>query len=152
MHQQLTPHAARLSQVPSAYEFGATFGDERVLLRGRTEMSGRVNGLVHAQVSDSVRLRLRLGRRLRLRVDGLVHTSSAARTLCICWDVPCWDVAQVRTARLPLTNFTTYYAQVSDSTLLRLQTQMNPESLAASSCEARADYKGHDFATGAAPV
>jgi len=78
------------SQVPSAYEFGATFGDERVLLRGRTEMSGRVNGLVHAQVSDR--------------------------------------------------------------TLLRLQTQMNPESLAASSCEARADYKGHDFATGAAYV
>ena len=78
------------SQVPSAYEFGATFGDERVLLRGRTEMSGRVNGLVHAQVSDS--------------------------------------------------------------TLLRLQTQMNPESLAASSCEARADYKGADFATGAAYV
>eukprot|EP00964_Phaeocystis_antarctica_P003249 scaffold1730_cov68-Phaeocystis_antarctica.AAC.2 len=29
---------------------------------------------------------------------------------------------------------------------------MNPESLAASSCEARADYKGHDFATGAAHV
>ena len=46
----------------------------------------------------------------------------------------------------------THDAQVSDSTLLRLQTQMNPESLAASSCEARADYKGHDFATGAAPV
>lgn len=45
-----------------------------------------------------------------------------------------------------------YGAQVSDSTLLRLQTQMNPESLAASSCEARADYKGHDFATGAAPM
>ena len=58
VHQQLTPHTARLSQVPSAYEFGATFGDERVLLRGRTEMSGRVNGLVHAQVSDSVGVRV----------------------------------------------------------------------------------------------
>lgn len=78
------------SQVPSAYEFGATFGDESVLLRGRSDVSGRVNGLVHAQMSDSL--------------------------------------------------------------LLRLQTQMNPDSLAASSCEARADYKGRDFATGAAYV
>jgi len=48
VYQQLAPRLT--PQVPSAYEFGATFGDERVLLRGRTEMSGRVNGLVHAQV------------------------------------------------------------------------------------------------------
>ena len=46
------------SQIPSAYEFGANFGDERVLLASRTDMGGRLNGRVHAQLSDAVLLRM----------------------------------------------------------------------------------------------
>jgi len=46
------------SQIPSAYEFGANFGDERALLATRTDMAGRLNGRVHAQVSDAVLMRM----------------------------------------------------------------------------------------------
>ena len=45
------------SQLPSSYEFGANFGDERVLLASRTDMAGRLNGRVLAQLTDSVRFR-----------------------------------------------------------------------------------------------
>jgi len=74
------------SQIPSAYEFGANFGDERVLLASRTDMAGRLNGRVHAQVNDSV--------------------------------------------------------------LLRMQAQMSPEAISASSLKLDFDYKGSDFTTG----
>jgi mitochondrial import receptor subunit TOM40 len=45
------------SQLPSSYEFGANFGDERVLLASRTDMAGRLNGRVLAQLTDSMRFR-----------------------------------------------------------------------------------------------
>jgi len=46
------------SQIPTGYEFGANFGDDRVLLASRTDMGGRLNGRVHAQLSDAVLLRM----------------------------------------------------------------------------------------------
>jgi mitochondrial import receptor subunit TOM40 len=43
---------------PGSYEFGANFGDERVLLASRIDMGGRLNGRMNAQVSDSTLVRL----------------------------------------------------------------------------------------------
>eukprot|EP00316_Scyphosphaera_apsteinii_P005171 CAMPEP_0119331528 /NCGR_PEP_ID=MMETSP1333-20130426/80730_1 /TAXON_ID=418940 /ORGANISM="Scyphosphaera apsteinii, Strain RCC1455" /LENGTH=284 /DNA_ID=CAMNT_0007341149 /DNA_START=97 /DNA_END=951 /DNA_ORIENTATION=+ len=45
------------SQVPASYEFGANFGDERVLLASRIDMAGRLNGRVNAQWGDSILVR-----------------------------------------------------------------------------------------------
>ena len=41
-----------------AYEFGAHFGDERMLLASRIDMQGRLNGRLNAQLNDAVLLRL----------------------------------------------------------------------------------------------
>ena len=43
---------------PGAYEFGAHFGDERMLLASRVDMGGRLNGRLNAQVTDATLLRL----------------------------------------------------------------------------------------------
>lgn len=45
------------SQIPASYEFGANFGDERVLLASRIDMAGRLNGRVNAQLGDSILVR-----------------------------------------------------------------------------------------------
>jgi len=42
----------------AGYEFGANFGDERVLLASRIDLKGRLNGRLNAQLSDSWLLRL----------------------------------------------------------------------------------------------
>jgi mitochondrial import receptor subunit TOM40 len=46
------------TQMPSSYEFGANYADERLLLASRIDMQGRLNGRVNAQVSDSLMLRV----------------------------------------------------------------------------------------------
>ena len=46
------------ASMPSSYEFGANFGDDRVLLASRIDMGGRLSGRVNAQLSDGVMLRL----------------------------------------------------------------------------------------------
>jgi len=43
---------------PGAYEFGANFGDERVLLASRVDLQGRLNGRLNAQLSDSMLVRM----------------------------------------------------------------------------------------------
>jgi len=43
---------------PSSYEFGANFGDDRILLASRIDMGGRLSGRVNAQLTDSMMLRL----------------------------------------------------------------------------------------------
>jgi len=43
---------------PGAYEFGANFGDERVLLASRVDLQGRLNGRLNAQLSDSILVRM----------------------------------------------------------------------------------------------
>ena len=42
------------SQIPPSYEFGANFGDERLLLASRIDMAGRLNGRVNWQATDSL--------------------------------------------------------------------------------------------------
>ena len=43
---------------PGAYEFGANFGDEGVLLASRIDLQGRLNGRLNAQLSDSLLVRM----------------------------------------------------------------------------------------------
>jgi len=45
------------SAVPPSYDFGANFGDERVLLASRIGMAGAMHGRVHAQLTDSFLVR-----------------------------------------------------------------------------------------------
>jgi len=46
------------SQSPGSYEFGANYGDDRLLLASRIDMQGRLNGRVNAQLTDSTLLRM----------------------------------------------------------------------------------------------
>jgi len=53
-------HNVTLGQpgVPGTYEFGANFGDERVLLASRIDLAGRLSGRLNASLSDSWLMRL----------------------------------------------------------------------------------------------
>ena len=46
------------ASMPASYEFGANFGDERVLLASRIDMAGRLNGRVNGQFGDKFFARL----------------------------------------------------------------------------------------------
>jgi len=46
------------AQMPASYEFGANFGDERVLVASRVDMGGRLNGRINAQFGESFAARL----------------------------------------------------------------------------------------------
>jgi len=46
------------TQIPPSYEFGANFGDERILLASRIDMAGRLNGRVNCQLGDSLTARM----------------------------------------------------------------------------------------------
>lgn len=46
------------AQMPASYEFGANFGDERVLIASRVDMGGRLNGRINAQFGESFAARL----------------------------------------------------------------------------------------------
>ena len=43
---------------PGAYEFGAHFGDENMLLASRIDMQGRLNGRLNAQLNESTLVRM----------------------------------------------------------------------------------------------
>jgi len=45
-------------QGPSAYEFGANFGDDAILLASRVDLQGRLTGRLNAQLSDSLLARI----------------------------------------------------------------------------------------------
>jgi len=46
------------ASMPPSYEFGANFGDERVLLASRIDMAGRLNGRVNGQFGENMFARL----------------------------------------------------------------------------------------------
>jgi mitochondrial import receptor subunit TOM40 len=46
------------TQIPGGYEFGANFGDERILLASRIDMAGRLNGRLNLQFGDSAGVRM----------------------------------------------------------------------------------------------
>ena len=51
-------HNISMAGSAGAYEFGANYGDDGLLLASRIDMQGRLNGRVNAQLTDSLLLRL----------------------------------------------------------------------------------------------